>query len=342
MKFLTKIVSSALVGFSFFTQGCMLSNLPYIYKKSETIETVPIYNEDITPEKINLFLTARDDSNFISADKTLCSYILKKTNQGNLKVVKWNSRNEKINDIIIYLNGIESNCGWFSQVASQLAERGIETHALDRRGSGINMKIRGTGEDWLDDIDKLVEKIRNENQQAKIHVVSLCFGARLATSYALQNSSKLSSLIYISPGIETKVEPDCLEKMTTGLAIMFNNPCILIDSPIKDINLFSSEPKIIDEIREDRLRIIAPRAIDLFYGDLLSEKIRKTKKDTGLHSLILYSQNDEISDAPKNIKILMKFFPLIEYKNFSDCQHILPLEAPERVSQDIADWLRRY
>ena len=339
MKSLTEILSSAALGISLFISGCMLSHLPYVYKKLETIETVSVYPRE-TSDDLNYFLTARDSLDFISADKSVSSYTLKQTKQGSLKIIKWNSQAERKPDVLIYLNGLESHGRWFSQVASQLAEQGIETHALDRRGSGVNMRIYGKGEDWISDIDKLVMKLRKE-EQANIHIVSLCFGAKLATAYVSLHPNKISSLIYISPGIETKIKPSCLEKLTIGFATIFNNPYILVDSPIKDINLFSQDKEVLDTIKKDRLRIIAPRATDLFYGYDLLKKSRKTGKIIP-PVLILYSDKDRISDIPANFGFFTKFSSLIESKNFPDCQHSLPLEAPGKVSQVIADWLRRY
>ncbi len=46
-------------------------------------------------------------------------------------------------DVVIYLHGIESNSGWFSPFASQLAERDFTVYGIDRRGSGLNDENRG-------------------------------------------------------------------------------------------------------------------------------------------------------------------------------------------------------
>ena len=69
-----------------------------------------------------------------------------KTRDGKfLSFRKWSG----IGDVFIYLHGIESNSGWFSQFASMFNDRGFTTYGMDRRGSGLNIQdVRGDIDDF--------------------------------------------------------------------------------------------------------------------------------------------------------------------------------------------------
>ncbi len=348
MSSLTKKILSAFAGLSLLTTtGCMTSSLPYVHKKPYTIDNVPI-NPKSTNENLHLYLTAKDGGNFTTPDKNISSYTLENTEQGNLTVVKYTTKPEKEiknDNIIVYLNGLESNCSWFSPVAKKLAKKGIETHALDRRGSGVNMRIKGDQQDWINDTDKLFVNLYKENPNSNIHLIAACFGSRLGTAYALDENIKgnISSIIYISPSLETKIKPNFLETLTIISSALLNNPDILVDSPIKDTRMFARDKASLDKINQDRVRVVAPRALDLFYGFNLMGKIENTSNKIYSPILVLYSENDEVSDIPETSeKILEVSSSKAEFINFPCCKHFLPLEAPDKVTELISQWFDKF
>jgi len=298
------------ISLSLFSQGCLVSS-------------EPLANNSRT-------------RNFLSLKENL-SYVLTQTERGPLKVCHWKSHSS--NDSVIYLNGLVSHGLWFSEVAKNLSEKGIETHALDRRGTGINLSLYGSSNDWFDDISKLSGKIAAENKN--IHLVSLCFGARLATAYAAQHNSEISSLIYISPGLKTKVQPSLLEQLVILSSGIWNNSNILISSPVKNPRLFSFKKDVISYIENDTLKVTFPRAIDIYSGFELSQNLKLEKITSPV--LVLFAEHDPISNNYENYKLFCNFgSDEIVFKRYKGCRHALPLENPARVANDISDWVNSH
>lgn len=61
---------------------------------------------------------------------------------------------------IVYLHGIQSHGGWFSQSCRHLSRGGYEVFFLDRRGSGLNRTDRGHADGWRQLVDDVVTFLR--------------------------------------------------------------------------------------------------------------------------------------------------------------------------------------
>jgi alpha-beta hydrolase superfamily lysophospholipase len=83
-------------------------------------------------------------------------------------------------EAVLYLNGLESNHTWFAAIAEKLNGLGTAVLALDRRGSGLNQDLRAGLKVWLEDIGICLDFIRRKYPEARVHLASLCFGAKLA------------------------------------------------------------------------------------------------------------------------------------------------------------------
>jgi pimeloyl-ACP methyl ester carboxylesterase len=73
------------------------------------------------------------------------------------------------------------------------------------------------------------------------------------------------------------------------------------------------------------------------------EKVEDTENKIYSPILVLYSENDEISDIPETSeKILEVSSSKTEFINFPCCKHFLPLEAPDKVTETISQWFDKF
>jgi len=202
-------------------------------------------------------------------------------------------------EILVYLNGLESHSGWFSECAKELQEQRISSYGLDRRGSGVNAKINGDYNDGINDVNQLILKVSKEHPNSDINLTSLCFGARVATGEAIMNPENIDSLIYISPGLKTNVDLNSFEKILVGFSSFGLN--IPVSSPIQDEKMFTQNPKKLEYIKNDVMRVVAPNASDFYQGFLLGKFDKAHLNEISVPSIVFLAKNDEISDVKSNI-----------------------------------------
>lgn len=296
-----------LVGLSL--QGC--ANLPNIYRNNLTIDS-QAYKQAIKDEDINTVYSANNleqrARNLYMLDGTKITterFDVDGFEEGNNLVAygKWKTKNPK--EVLIYLNGLESHSGWFSEPAQKLAEAGIVIYGLDRRGSGLNTRLKGAGKNWVSDVDRIIEIAKKENPGCDINLASLCFGARIASDYAIKNPNKINSLIYISPGLNVKVQPNILETTSIildGIGIQTNT-----QSPIKKDSMFTTNPKYLQFLKTDKLRTRAVNSDDYLDGKKLLEEVNKNLNRITAPSLVLLAEKDKIVDNKKTKQTLEKF-----------------------------------
>jgi len=249
---------------------------------------------------------------------------------------KWKSQNPE--HIFICINGLESHGGWFSSIAGEFVEKNIVVYAVDRRGSGLNSRNYGSWQDWLCDIYKMTKIARKENPSCKVHLLSICFGAKVATACVTDKPDDYDSLIYMSPGIKVKVEPSLKEKLQIGVAAL---PCfsVNIPSPIKNDDMFTDSVDAKYFLFQDKLRTHSPRASDFYQGFMLDRYIRKSPEKVRTPSLVLMAANDKIvnnSEVAKYIDRFSRRHVIIEYPS----EHIIFFgQSKDNLISDIIDFI---
>ncbi|MBW8035592.1 MAG: alpha/beta hydrolase [Planctomycetes bacterium] len=252
---------------------------------------------------------------------------------------KWNPKNTE--HIFIFLNGLESHAGWFSSMAADFAKNDIATYALDRRGSGLNSKNTGKYRQWISDVFELTKIAKHQNPNTKTHLVSICFGAKLATACAIKQPDEFDSLIYMSPGISVKVTPTPLEKLLIALDALspfsFNIP-----SPIKDDEMFTDSPDALYFLYKDKLRTHSPRASDFYQARKLNAYILKNLNKIKTPSLVLLAEKDQILNLEKTKRIFASFTKKPKTIIYPNSQHVIFFaEAKQKLESDILDYIQK-
>ncbi len=248
-------------------------------------------------------------SNFKTRGNQTLKYIIDK--KGNFK------------NSLIYLNGLESHFGWFKETSGKLAKENIAIYGLDRRGSGLNMdKSAKDYQTWIDDIDDLIKEIKLKNPDLKINLTSLCFGAKIASAYTIQNPNKIDSLIYLSPGFNMKINPSFKEKMMIAKSVLFKKNK-RIPSPIKNDEMFTSSGEYLKFLKIDNLRNHAPATMDFFQSKLLDFYISRNLRKITTPSLVCLAGNDQIVNNKKTKKTLKKFGKKPELIEYPKSEHTI-------------------
>jgi len=259
-------------------------------------------------------------------------------NEKEIKYSRWLPKKSG-KEVIVYINGLESHGGWFSETARELASRGIDVYAIDRRGSGINARVTGSYKDWVSDVHQLIKKIKEDSNEKDINLVSLCFGARVATGEAIKNPKDINALIYISPGFEMKADLNCWEKSLVAFSCIsrVNFP---ISSPIKNDEMFTKNKNGICLIKSDLLRVTSPNAQDFYQGFELGKFCKSRIGEIKIPSLVLLSKDDEIVDVSKTERTILEMGKKPEFK-FYDEGHTVFFSNKEKFTEDLINFIKR-
>lgn len=325
--------------------GC--TSLPYMYRPGLTVEK-PAYKQDVEAEITELEEETSQENleRILNLDWIMRkpdamhveNYSLEKIKTKDKKEItlaEWKA-DKNIGEVLIYLNGLESHSGWFANTARQLADAGVDVYGLDRRGSGLNTRVRGNRIDWENDVDVVVDKIRAENKNADINLASICFGARTVMAYLINNPGKVDSAIFYSPGFELKVDLNPIESFEVFLSgfLGFNTH---VKAPIKRDEMFTSNQKYLRFLSEDKLRTIAPNSRTYFQGKCLTVYCRWHAKEVETSCMVFLGGEDEVLDLDRT----RDFFSKMNNTKFKtyDARHFLPFEV-ESLAEDTLDWVK--
>jgi len=324
----------------------MKNHLPFTYRDGLTIDSVEykelarIDLERLRKKRGSLktiirLETVLDEPVSCCDDFEICSFM--SAGGHGIYYNKW--KVECPEHVFIFLNGLESHAGWFDEMADTLAGDGVRTYGLDRRGSGLNCRNFGKYQDWINDVKELARIARNENPVAKMHLVSICFGAKLATACVIQEPDRYDSLIYLSPGLSVKVAPTPKEKILIVLdklpRMYFN-----IRTPIKNDEMFTSQEKALYFLYTDKLRTHSPRAGDFYQAMMVDLYISKNLEKVTTPSLALLADNDRVVNNKNTLKALNKFGQKPKIIRYPDSDHVIFFgKSKDEMKRDILNYL---
>ena len=160
---------------------------------------------------------------------------------------------------VLYLHGIQSHPGWFVGSAAALAQAGHKVYQVARRGSGPNQRGRGHAAgalQLLDDVDAAVRFVLQQSGHAKLHLLGVSWGGKLAAAYAAKcpRAARIASLTLVTPGIAPRVDICLARKIHVGLCLLLR-PRRRFDIPLDDVSLFTKNDEMQEYLRDDPLRL---------------------------------------------------------------------------------------
>jgi alpha-beta hydrolase superfamily lysophospholipase len=257
---------------------------------------------------------------------------------------KTHSQNQ-VNNVVVYLPGIEGHGNWFEDTALWLSNHGITTYAIDRRGSGLSEGISGHLDSYkqlLHDIEIVITKIKKDHPLDNIFLVANCWSAKAAVILANESESVksiISGLILTSPALYVKADVKLWTKLEILWRFIFGSKKA-IDIPLSESD-FTDNPYYIDYILHDTLRLRQATAQFFIESTKLSFLALSKAKKLKLPLLVLQAGLDSIVSVNK----IKCWFDLVESKDkamhvFENVCHSLDFSAdPSEYRQILLNWL---
>ena len=158
---------------------------------------------------------------------------------------------------VLYLHGIQSHGGWYEGSGAHLARAGLAVLMPDRRGSGRNTVQRGhvdTTQTWLNDLEDLLQRLRDRTGLMRAHVVGVSWGGKLAAAAATSGVRGIASLTLIAPGMYPRIDLPMGQKMRVAWSLV-SEPRREFPIPLDDARLFTNNPLRIAWVDADPLRL---------------------------------------------------------------------------------------
>lgn len=243
---------------------------------------------------------------------------------------------------VVVLHGIVSHGGWYLRSCRHLAASGFEVHALDRRGSGINMEARGDVPDdttWMIDVQRYVASLPPEVPTV---LVGISWGGKLAAALG-QDVTGLAGVAMVCPGLFASQQATWWRRGLLHAAKSLGQAGRSISIPLRDPALFTGTPQWQSYIEHDPLTL---RRITVRFAraDLrLNRTARAAAEQIQVPVLLMLAGRERIVDNDRTRdffgRIAASDKVLLEYP---DAGHTLEFEDdPTRYLEDLRDWIAR-
>lgn len=243
---------------------------------------------------------------------------------------------------VLVLHGIVSHGGWYLRSCRHLAACGFEVHALDRRGSGINMEARGDVPDdsvWMTDVQSYLASLPPEVPTV---LVGISWGGKLAAALA-QDMPDVAGVAMICPGLFASQQASWWRRGLLHAANSLGQSSRRIAIPLRDPALFTAEPLWKNYIEHDPLTL---RRITIRFAraDLrLNHTARAAAEQIQVPVLLMLAGRERIVDNDRT----RAFFRRIAASDkvcleYPDAGHTLEFEEdPSQYLEDLRAWVTR-
>ncbi len=237
----------------------------------------------------------------------------------------------------VYLHGLESHVGWFSNLAEFLESKNINVYAFDRRGSGLN---KDSCKNFcfryvLSDIKIFLDLVKKEHPYSRIFLIGLCLGGKIAVSFFSSYPDYVDGLVLVSPSLKNELKFSLSDK----LSILFR-PNSMLKIPVED-GMLTSNKKYLKYIGKDSMRLRYIPAQHLLEVAKMDRLVKDSSANMRIPVLVMLAGIDNMIDTDK-VAGWFKKLPSSDktLKVYKDYHHILTFEEnADKVMQDIADWI---
>lgn len=244
---------------------------------------------------------------------------------------------------VICLHGIQSHGGWYEHSCRHLADAGLDVYFLDRRGSGLNEAARGDTPSFrrlLDDIAEFLRWLNETKGKAKTLLSAVSWGGKLAVALERRHPGLTDALALLCPGFFPRVRPALGQRLRILLARLFR-PRRLFPIPLNDPELFTTTPRWLEFLRQDRLALHKATARFLVESVRLDGYLRFTPKHVRVPVLLMLAGRDRIIDNARTMDYVKSFAATEkQIMEYPEAHHTLEFEPePRRILDDLTRWL---
>jgi alpha-beta hydrolase superfamily lysophospholipase len=222
------------------------------------------------------------ESHFLTADDGV-----------RLHYLHWRSGRSPPSAVVVFLHGIASHAGWFTETAAALNRQGVEVYGLDRRGSGRSGGPSGHLDRYeraLDDVEQFVRLVASEHSGTPIFLAGSSWAAKFAVVYAAQRAAPLSGLLLLGPVLLPRVNlsPWSRVRVVAGHLV---HPMARLPIPLTP-ELYTANPPYRDYIRSDPLRLLEATTQFFWQTARLDRRRRRDSARLALPVLLLQGDGD--------------------------------------------------
>lgn len=247
---------------------------------------------------------------------------------------------ERPRGAVLYIHGIQSHGMWFERSAGRLADAGMAVLLPDRRGSGRNEQDRGHAESprqLVDDLIAALTKLTEQTGRAKVTVVAVSWGGKLALALARRVPEQVEKIILVAPGLFPQVDIPFGQKLRVAWSSAFR-PRFYLDVPLSDPALFTATPQGQDFIRGDPLSVRQVTARFLMTSRRLDWEVRAYgRRPPQVPVRLFLAGHDRIIDNERTRRFIRELpVPDRVITEYPDAHHTLEFEPdPRRYFDDL-------
>jgi acylglycerol lipase len=244
---------------------------------------------------------------------------------------------------VLVLHGIVSHGGWYLRSCRHLAASGFEVHALDRRGSGVNMAERGDVAHfrvWLSDVESYLASLPPDVPTV---LVGISWGGKLVAALGRSNLPTLAGVAMVCPGLFACQQANWWRRGLLHAAGAAGLAGTRIAVPLRDPALFTNSPQWQAYIRDDPLTL---RRITIRFAgaDLrLNRVARSAAEQIRAPVLLMLAGRERIVDNRRTREFFRRIAaPDKSCLEYPDAGHTLEFEAdPTPYLEDLRAWVAR-
>jgi alpha-beta hydrolase superfamily lysophospholipase len=259
-----------------------------------------------------------------------------------LHYLHWRSQRSPPSAVLVFLHGIASHAGWFTETAADLNRQGVEVYGLDRRGSGRSGGPRGHLDRYeraLDDVEQFVRLVSSEHPGIPVFLAASSWAAKLAVVYAAQRAAPLSGLLLLGPVLLHRVNLSLWRRVWVAVGHLVR-PMARVPIPLTP-ELYTANPPYLDFIRADPLRLLEATTRFFWETDRLDLRRRRDTARLRLPVLLLQGDDDKMVNVPATRRWFEKRGGVDKtYRAYPGAGHTLDFE-PDRSTYlgDMLAWL---
>jgi len=248
---------------------------------------------------------------------------------------------------VVALHGIQSHSGWYEYSSERLAWAGFRVHFLDRRGSGLNQKLRGhtpNARRLVDDVVEFVRLLQEEGSNRRpLVLLSVSWGGKLAAVLGARNDLPWDAVVLLYPGLVPKVDVPLRQKLVVAWHAFRGDLHRLVPVPLDDPRLFTGQPRWQEFIRRDPLALREVSVSFLLAHRRLSREALRAFPKIRRPVLLMLAGQDQIVDNRATRRLAARLpTNLVTVIEYPDARHTLEFEPNrEQIFDELVDWLQQ-